>query len=338
MNTLYENFLLKDYNTFRINLKARYYLSISSYNFFTELPSSKSLFKDHRLFILGGGSNVLFTKDFDGLIVSLDFKNITKLHEDNFNVWLKVESGLWWDDCVAYCVANGYGGIENLSHIPGKVGSAPIQNIGAYGVEIKDVIDNVEVFDLYTEKILTFDLNQLGLSYRTSMLKSAGQRYIVLNITIKLSKAPVVNINYESIAKKLKNKGCEASIKEVRKAIKEIRSSLLPDFSKIGNAGSFFKNPIVDKDTAQLLQSSYPDLKIYDLDNGTYKLSAAWLIEKCGWKGFKSGKVGVYQGHSLVLVNYGGATGQEILDLSLTIKNSVKDHFGITLEEEVIII
>jgi UDP-N-acetylmuramate dehydrogenase len=342
MDRVYENFCLKDHNTFGVDVSARYYVSVSESSFLSELFSDER-FRDSRFFLLGGGSNVLFTKDFDGLVVALGFKGVEVVREDDVSVWIRAESGLWWDDLVTYCVDSGYGGVENLALIPGRVGGAPVQNIGAYGVELKDVLESVEVFDFRTGEIYSLDSEQLGLGYRTSIFKLAGQPYIVLSITVKLSKVPVINIGYGVVAGELRgylgrDDVSDASIRDVSVVIKRIRSRLLPDFNKLGNAGSFFKNPVVNMAIVEDIKSAYPHVPVYSAGDGNWKLSAAWLIDQCGWKGVKKGRAGVYEGHALVLVNHGGASGEEIMGLATDIKKSVHQRFGVTLEEEVTII
>lgn len=287
---------------------------------------------------LGGGSNVLFCKNYDGLIIRNHIKGIHIEKEDEQFVYLKAYSGEVWHDLVMYCVDRNWGGIENLSLIPGTVGAAPMQNIGAYGVELEKCFVELEALNLETLELQIFDKQQCQFGYRESVFKRhlKGQ-YFIYSVTLKLDKHPVSNIEYGDIKQILLEKGTApetASIKEVSDAIIAIRSSKLPDPKLLGNSGSFFKNPVISVDQFEKLKSDFPEIKYFPQDNGI-KVPAAWLIEQCGWKGKRVGETGSHAKQALVLVNYGRAKGEEIYNLALEIIQSVKEKFGIELEPEV---
>lgn len=332
------NISLKPYNSFGIDVKAR---------FFTELHSDEdivafysSLKPEHLpVLILGGGSNVLFTRDFEGSVACIRSKGIVKLLENETHVFLKIAAGEVWDDVVKYAVEHGLGGIENLSLIPGNAGSAPIQNIGAYGVEIKDVLYSVEVADVIARNYRAFRPADCEMGYRSSIFKKQGKdRFVITSICLKLDKEPVLKLDYGDIRKELDRAGIkEPTLSEVRDIIIRIRSSKLPDPSELGNAGSFFMNPLITADEHARVKGHFPSLPSFSMD-GAFKIPAAWLIEQCGFKGKRFGDAGVHVNQPLVLVNYGSATGADILELAEKIILSVKEKFGITLEKEVNVI
>lgn len=328
-----KNISLKPFNTFGIDVEAKSFSSVTTVDDLKTVLSQN----EEELLIVGGGSNLLLTKDFDGLVIDNQIKGIEILKEDENNVFIKVAAGEVWHDFVLYCVENQYAGIENMSLIPGSVGAAPMQNIGAYGAEVKDVITEVEALDLDGFSIKTFLNEVCDFGYRTSIFKTIQKNnYFITAVTFRLSKKPQINTSYGAIENELKQMGVDSpTIKDVSDAVINIRSSKLPDPNKIGNSGSFFKNPVVSIDVKNKILDNYPDAPNYLQTNGDYKIAAGWLIEKCGWKGKTMNNYGVHKNQALVLVNYGGATGKEIFDLSEDIIKSVQKTFGILLEREV---
>jgi UDP-N-acetylmuramate dehydrogenase len=260
--------------------------------------------------------------------------------EDYNFFYVKAAAGEGWHHLVLYCIEYNYAGVENLSLIPGSVGATPLQNIGAYGVELKDVFYELEALNIVTKNIEKFSLNDCAFGYRESVFKTIlKNQYIILNITLKLNKNPVYHIKYGAIEQELQKMNCtELSIKNISQAVINIRSSKLPNPKEIGNAGSFFKNPVIDETLYQQLIQQYPTMPVYPAKNNQYKLAAGWLIEQCGWKGYRKNDVGCHSKQALVLVNYGNATGKEVYDLSTEIVQSVFDKFGVVLEREVNII
>jgi UDP-N-acetylmuramate dehydrogenase len=334
-----KNTSLKPYNTFGIDVKAKFFSEVTSEKQLKDILSSDEYSNTPKLF-LGGGSNILFTKDFDGLVLRISIQEIEKVSEDRETIKIKAGAGVIWHDLVLYCVERNYGGIENLSLIPGTVGAAPIQNIGAYGQELKNVF--VSLNGVYVGSALSaeFKKNDCKFAYRESIFKNElKNKFIITYVTIRLSKNPILNINYGSIKSELGKLGSkDIGIKEVSDVITKIRQSKLPDPAVIGNAGSFFKNPVVSVEKFNRLKENFDDIIGFKLENGKVKIPAARLIESCGWKGKKIGNAGTHTKHSLVLVNYGGAPGVEILNLAKEIRKSVYNKFGIKLNEEVNII
>ena len=334
-----ENYPLLKLNTFGVDVKAKYFTSINTINELIELTKT-NLFKDLELLILGGGSNILFTKDFDGLVILNNIKGKEIIDQNQQSIFLKIGAGENWHELVMYCVDNGWGGIENLSLIPGNTGTAPMQNIGAYGVEIKETFVELEALEISSGNIVKFNNSDCEFGYRESVFKNKMKnQYIILNITLELKKNPVLNINYGDVKailerQKIKN----PAIKEVSSAIISIRQSKLPDPKKIGNSGSFFKNPIVSLNQLEQIKKKYPKVVNYEINENEFKIAAGWLIERAGWKGKKFNNYGVHEKQALVLVNYGLANGMEIFELSEKIILDIKDKFGITLEREVNII
>ncbi len=338
-----ENISLKPYNTFGIDAKARYFGTFKDRDeleeFITHNPQFNTL-------ILGGGSNILLSKDFDGLVLKNEMKGITELHEDNENVYVRAGAGENWHRFVMYCIERSWAGIENLSLIPGNVGASPMQNIGAYGVELEDVFFDLEAFNINEKKVITFTRSDCEFGYRESIFKGKYKdRFVILNVTYKLQKKPRFKTRYGSLEQELQKMGVkELTLKAVSDAVINIRMSRLPDPSKIGNAGSFFKNPLIPNSQFKELKEKFPDLAGHSLLNGEIKVAAGWLIEKCGpqdsvsWKGFRKGDAGCHANQALVLVNYGNASGKEIIELSEEIVKSVYNTFGIWLEREVNII
>jgi len=329
-----ENFPLKKYNTFGIDVLARYFST------FTSASELKSLLDDSKNIahmILGGGSNILFTKDFGGLLLKNDIPGITVVKEDQDHIYLEAGAGVNWHTFVMYCVDHNYGGVENLSLIPGNVGASPMQNIGAYGVEIKDVFYKLEAFHMQEKMTRIFTASDCEFGYRESAFKKKYRgMFAILSVTFRLSKNPVFNISYGAIEEELKKMEVnKLTIKAISDAVINIRTSRLPDPALIGNAGSFFKNPEISKQELHELKQIDPAIPSYKIKDDTFKIPAGWLIEQCGWKGYRKGDAGCYEKQALVLVNYGSAKGKEILDLSEEIKTSVQKKFRIVLETEV---
>ncbi len=332
-----ENISLKQYNSFGIDVKARYFSAFTSTDELAELVAGSPVASGRPLLILGGGSNILFTKDFDGLVLKNELKGIELVKEDARYYYVKTYAGENWHQFVSYCIHNNYAGIENLSLIPGNVGASPMQNIGAYGTEIKDVFYSLDAYHLKENRIQVFSLNDCAFGYRDSVFKKQYKgQYIILSVTYLLRKQPVFNISYGAIEQELaKMQVKELSIKAISEAVIRIRSSKLPDPAQTGNAGSFFKNPVITKTKFDQLKQSFPAITGFALKDEKVKLAAGWLIEQCGWKGYRKGDAGCYEKQALVLVNYGQAAGQEILDISNDIIDSVLEKFGVILEKEV---
>lgn len=337
--TLIENCSIKSYATFGIEAKARYFARVSTLEELSE-ALHHPLITGLPILILGGGSNLLFTKDFEGLVIKIEFKGIIVDNQNDSKVLVTVGAGEDWDNFVSFCVENGYAGLENLSLIPGVVGTCPVQNIGAYGVEVKDTIDHVTAFDRSTGKVCILTNADCHFGYRDSIFKYAAKgRYIITSVTFKLMLNPVFHTQYGAIGTELAAMGVSIlSLSAIRNAVISIRTRKLPDPLVIGNAGSFFKNPAVDAIQYERLHDAFPGIVAYGLPDGSFKLAAGWLIEQCGWKGYRKGDAGVHAHQALVLVNYGQATGTEMLALATAIQSSVKAKFDINLEMEVNVI
>ena len=333
---LQENFPLKPYNTFGIEVKARYFATFENVSELQQLLQLPEIAQAEKL-ILGGGSNVLFTKDYDGAVLKNNIKGISIIAQDDDFAFVKAGSGEVWHEMVLYCIKHGLAGVENLSLIPGTVGAAPLQNIGAYGVELKDIFDSLEAINLETGKLETFDKAGCDFGYRESYFKKAGKgKYIIVSVTLKLRKKPEFNISYGDIQKTLAAMEItDLNIKAISEAVCAIRKSKLPDPAQIGNAGSFFKNPEVDKTVFENLKNQYPEIPGYVVSETKIKVPAGWLIEHLGWKGKQLENYGVHKNQALVLVNYGGAEGNKIKQLAHDIIASVKEKFGIELSPEV---
>lgn len=330
-----ENYDLKSHNTFGVEARARYFFEFTEPEDLETFVQSNEFWKDLQMFVLGGGSNVLFQKNFEGLILHPNIPGIFKVKEDRRNIWFEVGAGEVWDDFVKYCVEFGVGGVENLSLIPGLVGAAPVQNIGAYGQEVSNVIERVKGYDLQQKMPVEFPADSCGFGYRDSLFKrELKNRFIITSVVFRLEKFPEFNLKYGQVEEKVNELG-EVNLKNIRQAIIDIRSSKLPDVTEVGNAGSFFKNPVVKTEAAEKIRAQFPDLPVYPVNEETVKLAAGWLIEKAGWKGKREGHVGMHEKQALVLVNYGSATGNEIYEFSEKIMDSVQKKFGIELEREV---
>lgn len=319
-----------------MNTEARFFASFSDEEQLRELLTDP-VFSDTPKLILGGGSNILFTKNVEGMVLKNELKGISLLHEDADFYYVCAAAGEVWHELVMHCVQNNYAGLENLSLIPGNVGASPMQNIGAYGVEIKDCFHELQAVHIKEKYTRTFNREECKFGYRESVFKhELKDQYVITSVTYRLTKKPVYKISYGAIEKELEHMGVkELSIRAISEAVCAIRSSKLPDPKVTGNAGSFFKNPEVNAVHYENLKTTFPDLVAYPLENGNVKLAAGWLIEKCGWKGKRLGDAGVHALQALVLVNYGNATGKEIYQLSQQILESVSNTFGVTLEREV---
>ncbi len=337
---LKENISLKPYNTFGIEAKAAFF---SAFRSIEELSKVLEIAKKRLLvtgtLVLGGGSNILLTQNINGLVLKNEIDGIEKLHESEDNILIQAGGGVNWHKFVLYCLKNNYAGVENLALIPGSVGASPMQNIGAYGVELKDVFHSLEAYHVKEGYIKTFNKEDCRFGYRESIFKNQiKNEFIITSVNFLLSKKPVFKTSYGAIEKELELMGTTTlSIHAIAQAVIQIRKSKLPDPDVIGNAGSFFKNPTIPAELYNDLQQKFPMLSGYKIDD-KYKIPAGWLIEQCGWKGYRKGNAGCHELQALVLVNFGGATGQEILDLSTTIINDVHEKFYILLEREVNII
>ncbi|NTW31480.1 MAG: UDP-N-acetylmuramate dehydrogenase [Bacteroidetes bacterium] len=331
-----ENFSLKPFNTFGIEAEARYFAEMQSVSDIQIFLNTQYHKRKPKL-ILGGGSNILFTKDFEGAVIKINTKGILKIKETTDNVFLNVQAGEIWDDFVNYCLENNYGGLENLSLIPGNVGSCPIQNIGAYGVEVKDYIESVELLDMQTLQMSELNNKECRFGYRDSIFKQELKgKVIILSVTFKLTKNHTLHLEYGAILEELKKNEIKIpTIQTVAQAVCNIRRCKLPDPKEIGNAGSTFKNPSVNENIFTKLKSKFPNISSYSQPDGTFKLPAGWLIEQCEFKGYREGDAGVHKNQALVLVNYDNATGEDILNLANKIQKSVAVKFGINLELEV---
>lgn len=338
--TIHENIDLQSFNTFGIHATAHYFTTIRTLEDITFLLNDTH-WKGFSKFILGGGSNILFTEDYEGLIIKNEIMGIECIAEDTDFVWLKVGAGENWHSFVLYCIEQGYAGVENLSLIPGTVGAAPIQNIGAYGVELKDIFHNLEAVRIEDGNVAIFNHKECQFAYRDSIFKKTHRnQYIIANITLRLSKKPMFNLTYGAIKEVLHamdpNK---LTLKAVSDAVIQIRRSKLPDPKFIGNAGSFFKNPIISHNEFLQLQRNYSNIPFFSEDSlDLVKVPAGWLIEQCGWKGKRVGDIGVYDKQALVIVNYGRGTGAAIQELAQKIQESVYERFGLRLIPEVNII
>ncbi len=330
-----KNISLKPYNTFGIDEVAVSYTELSRIEQLQEINNDSSLPKQKR--VLGGGSNILLTKPVDGLLIKNALKGITVAEENDDHVWLEVMAGEVWHELVLYTINHNLGGLENLSLIPGYVGASPMQNIGAYGVEVKDMIDAVVAWHWDERRFITLKKEECKFGYRDSIFKQElKDKVLITSVTFRLDKKHRINTSYGAIQQQLDIMGVsEPSIKSVSDAVIAIRSSKLPDPAKIGNAGSFFKNPTISIDQYKALAVHHPQMPSYKVDDGMVKIPAGWLIEHDGWKGFKDGSTGVHEMQALVLVNYGDAKGEEIWSLSEKILQSVNKRYGILLEREV---
>jgi UDP-N-acetylmuramate dehydrogenase len=337
MLQIQQNVSLKNFNTFGIDAKAKYFVEIGTADELTELFLDPQWQQTERL-VLGGGSNMLFVRDFDGLVIRMNIRGIAH-RIDHDIVHVEVGAGEVWNDLVNFCVAREYAGLENLSLIPGSVGASPIQNIGAYGVEVKDVMESCQAFEIATCAMKTFIKADCRFGYRDSIFKNELKgKYIITSVKFRLSLVADVKLHYGAIKEELEKRGITLpTIKDVSQVVSHIRVSKLPDPSTIGNAGSFFKNPVISQAEFEKVYSRHPDMVHYPAGDEV-KLAAGWLIEQCGWKGKVVGNTGTWKNQALVLVNHGGATGEEVYSFSSQIIDSVYTKFGVMLEREVNII
>ncbi|WP_343303486.1 UDP-N-acetylmuramate dehydrogenase [Chitinophaga niabensis] len=334
-----ENVSLRPYNTFGIDATARYFASFDS-------PAAlQAILEDPKWaavpkVILGGGSNILLTKDYEGLVLKNEIKGIHIIKEDEAHVYVQAGAGENWHQFVMYCIDKNLAGLENLSLIPGNVGASPMQNIGAYGVEIKDVFYELDAWHVKEQQLIKFNKEACEFGYRESVFKRKYKdQFVILQVTYRLNKTPHFNTSYGAIEQEMERMGVkELSIRAISDAVIHIRSSKLPNPAEIGNAGSFFKNPEISKEKYEALKEAFPAIVAYPLPHDQYKLAAGWLIEQAGWKGYRDGDAGVHAKQALVLVNYGHASGEELVELSWKVIESVKEKFGVVLEREVNII
>lgn len=325
---------LKKYNTFGVEAVAKNFIEIFNESDLTTV-FQQGIFQQ-TFFVLGGGSNVLFTKDFDGTILKMSNKGIQHFIEGN-NIYVTAAAGEVWNDLVWYCIDHNFPGLENMALIPGTVGASPVQNIGAYGAELMNFFYTCRAFDTYTGELKTFTNKDCDFTYRDSIFKTKYKgRYIILSVTYRLRMNAALNTSYGAIETELNNRGItEPTIKDVAQVVSYIRVEKLPDPSLVGNAGSFFKNPIVSSEKLNTLKGAYPTIACYPFEIDKFKVAAGWLIESCGWKGKSVGNVTVWKNQALVITNPGNATGAEIFEVSSSIIKDVEATFGITLEREV---
>nr|WP_315200889.1 UDP-N-acetylmuramate dehydrogenase [uncultured Flavobacterium sp.] len=332
------NFSLKNYNTFGIEAKAEQFVAVHSVS---ELKSILEQNKNQKKFVLGGGSNMLLTKNIEALVIHIDLKGKKILKEDSDFVWVESQAGENWHQFVLWAIDQNFGGLENMSLIPGNVGTTPVQNIGAYGTEIKDTFVSCDAINIENQEMRTFTKEECSFGYRESVFKNeVKDQYIITSVVFKLTKQNhKINTSYGDITAELaKNNITTPSLKDVSNAVIAIRKSKLPDPAELGNSGSFFKNPILLKSDFEKIHQNFPEMRFFDISETEVKVPAGWLIEKAGLKGKRFGDAGIHKNQALVLVNYGNATGQEILDVSKTVQDTVFNTFGIHIEAEVNII
>ena len=331
----YNNHSLLPYHTFGMDVKTSVFIEYTSVDELKQILQQENL-SDKKWLHIGGGSNLLFTGDYEGVILHSAIKGTEIVYEDDESVHVRVGAGEVWDDFVAYTVNQDWYGAENLSLIPGEVGASAVQNIGAYGMEAKDLIVKVEALDVTTGNDSVFTNTECRYAYRESIFKKEWKgRYIITYVTYRLSKRPQFHLDYGNVKGELEKQGCELTLKNVRDVIIRIREAKLPDPKVQGNAGSFFMNPVIPRMQYESLLAKYPEMPHYKVDEEWVKVPAAWMIDRCGWKGKRMGNAGVHDKQALVLVNCGGATGQEIITLSQHIQQSVYESFGIAIVPEV---
>lgn len=332
------NFPLKKYNTFGIEAKAKQFVAVHN------LAELKSVLEKHKVakkFILGGGSNMLLTQDIDALVIHVDLKGKKIIKEDDDFVWVESQAGEVWHEFVLWTIDQNFGGLENMSLIPGNVGTTPVQNIGAYGTEIKDTFVSCDAMNLLTQEMKTFTKEECNFGYRESIFKhEAKDKFVITSVIFKLTKRNhKINTSYGDITKELEKQNVTTpTLKDVSNAVIAIRQSKLPDPKELGNSGSFFKNPIISKELFEKVQQKFPDVKHFEVSPTEVKVPAGWLIEHAGLKGYRKDDAGVHKNQALVLVNYGNATGQDILALSRYVQKTVFDKYGIAIEAEVNVI
>jgi UDP-N-acetylmuramate dehydrogenase len=333
------NISLKEFNSFKIDAKADLFINIATINDIIGLLES-GLLEEKKYFILGGGSNVLFASDYNGLIINMGIKGMHIMESNDDYIVLEIGAGEDWHNFVKTCVKSQYYGIENLALIPGKVGSAPVQNIGAYGVEQQDCFVSLKAVNLKTKEFMELSKDECRFGYRNSIFKNdLKDNVLITSVRYQLSRLKEFNFSYKELEQEIQKFPVkEIDLQYVFDTVCRLRTSKLPNPDLIGSAGSFFKNPVISDENLENLKSEFPDIKYYKSDSGKWKISAGWLIEKCGWKGKRFGDAGVYEYHALVLVNYGNAKGSDILSLAMKIQDSVFERFGIKIEPEVVIV
>jgi UDP-N-acetylmuramate dehydrogenase len=331
-----KNASLRPYNTFGLDVNAGTLALINSTDDLDEVYQS-GRFRGQKKLVLGGGSNVLFTRGFTGVVAKIEIKGVDVFSEEEEEVMIRVGAGENWHQFVLWCIEKGYGGVENLSLIPGTVGAAPMQNIGAYGVELKEVFHSLEAYEIESAKTVTFFKEDCKFGYRYSVFKGElKDKYVITSVTFKLSKNPTFNVSYGDLASMVSSiSDGVPTLKTVSQAVINIRQSKLPDPIDIGNAGSFFKNPVIEKAHFEALEAQFEHIKSYPVSKEEVKVPAGWLIEQAGWKGYRYGEIGVHERQALVLVNFGNGRGKDILNLSKEIQQSIQAKFGIELEREV---
>jgi UDP-N-acetylmuramate dehydrogenase len=335
---IHDNFSLKKYNTFGIEAKAKQFVSVHSTD---ELQSILENHASDKKFILGGGSNMLLTQDIDALVIHVDLKGKKIIKEDDDFVWVESQAGENWHEFVLWTINQNFGGLENMSLIPGNVGTTPVQNIGAYGTEIKDTFVSCEAMNILSQEMKSFTKEECNFGYRESIFKQeAKDKYVITSVVFKLTKRNhKINTSYGDITKELENQNVKTpTLKDVSNAVIAIRQSKLPDPKELGNSGSFFKNPIISKELFEKVHQKFPEVKFFEVSPTEVKVPAGWLIEHCGLKGYRKDDAGVHKNQALVLVNYGNATGQDILNLSKYVQKTVFDKYGIAIEAEVNVI
>ncbi len=335
---IHDNFSLKKHNTFGIEAKAKQFVAVHNED---ELREILSLHKNDKKFILGGGSNMLLTKDVDALVIHIDLKGKKVVKADDDFVWVEAKAGENWHEFVLFTIDQNFGGLENMSLIPGNVGTTPVQNIGAYGTEIKDTFVSCEAMNIETQQIRIFTNAECNFGYRESVFKNIEKdKYIITSVVFKLTKRNhKINTSYGDITAELaKQNVAMPTLKDVSNAVIAIRQSKLPDPKELGNSGSFFKNPIILKSEFEKIHPKFPDMKFFEVSETEVKVPAGWLIEQAGFKGKRFGDAGIHKNQALVLVNYGNATGAEILAVSKDIQKTVFEKFGIAIEAEVNVI
>ncbi|MDQ6812115.1 MAG: UDP-N-acetylmuramate dehydrogenase [Bacteroidota bacterium] len=332
-----QNISLKPFNTFGIDVVAKHFVRFTSLQDLYDLLEIKQFKKDESLLTIGGGSNILLTRNYNGLVAKNEMLGTEVIHKDEQHVYVRVAAGENWHQFVLYCINNNFAGVENLSLIPGNVGASPMQNIGAYGVEIKDVFHELEAVNINEKRLEIFTADQCEFGYRESIFKRKYKGlFIITSVTFRLKKKPDFNVGYGAIQQELERLNIkELSIVAISQAVINIRRSKLPDPDEIGNAGSFFKNPAIPQQQFEELKKTFPQIVGYAAGGNEIKVAAGWLIEQCGWKGYRKGDAGCYAKQALVLVNYGRAKGSELFELSTEIIKSVETKFGIKLEREV---
>lgn len=331
---IHDNISLKPYNSFAIDVQARHFVEITEEG---EIPIIHAQLEGEDYLVLGGGSNILFTENYPGTIVKIAIPGMRHSYETAQDILVTAGAGVVWNDLVWYCVGHKFHGIENLALIPGTVGAAPIQNIGAYGTELMDVFERCRAYDTFSKTMVVLTKQDCQFSYRDSIFKQAARgRYLITEVTLRLTSKAELNVSYGAIQEELvKRAVVRPTLKDIALVVSAIRTAKLPDPSTIGNAGSFFKNPIIRADQLGLLKIKYPEIIHYEFGDDRYKIAAGWLIEQCGWKGKRLGEAGTWKNQALVLVNHGKATGHEMLHFARVLIKDVQEKFNITLVPEV---